>query len=262
MSGNNPWGVDLKIAETVGIVGVPPWEMMRERIEKGDEIVDLDEPVPGFPVRDGYLPTNYCAILKRVVSNIFSLREAGRLHRVIACVGDDKCDGMRHIARWLSTATDIPVERVRNDSASGYGTPICESHLPLRAKFELIVEGVFRTPRPPEPLRKAAPRCGFWGVPPADFDVLELFPDGTHVYGWTRCMENKTPGDFELECLVDPGVPTVFFVQSFCQKSALAFNLAKKHGGLFVEVDSRLSRSARAKIEAFIRFNAAAADTR
>ncbi|MFH1539927.1 MAG: hypothetical protein ABIH66_13320 [bacterium] len=241
--------------EKVGIVGVPPWDMMRERVSRGDTIIDLDEPQRGFPVRDGFLPVNYCAILKRVVSNIHSMREAGRLDMVIACVGDDKCDGMRYIARYLTATTDIPVTLVRNDNAVPHGTPVSESRLPLRTKVELIVEGVFKEPRPPKVLKKIKPVCGFWGVPPHDFEILDLFPDRTHVFGWTRCMENKTPGDFELECHVEPGVPTVFFVQSFCQKASLAYNLARKYGGLFVEVDSRLSRSARAKVEAYLRFN-------
>ncbi|MEW6200853.1 MAG: hypothetical protein AB1546_02685 [bacterium] len=244
-----------RVAKTIGIVGVPPWETMHKCIARGDVLVDLDEPIPDMPVRNGYLPTNYCSILKRVVSNIFSLREAGRLDGVIACIGEDKCDGMRHIARWLTTTTDIPIVQVRNDNSKGYGTPISESQLPLGVKMELIVGSVFRTSEPPERPRKTKPVCGFWGVPPYDFDILKLFPDRTHIYGWTRCMENKTPGDFDLECYVPEGLPVVFFVQSFCQKSALAFNLAKKHNGLFVEVDRHLSRSARAKIEAFIRFN-------
>lgn len=236
-------------------MGVPPWELMRERIAAGDTIVDLDEPIAGAPVRDGFLPPNYCSILKRVMSNIHTLREAGRLDEVIACVGEDKCDGMRYIARSLAAAGVVPVTRVRNNGGRAWGTPISESDLPLRTKVELIVRGVFQTPEPPRPIRACEPVCGFWGVPPFDFDALDLFPDRTHVYGWTRCMENKTPGDFDLECMVAPGVPVVFFVQSFCQKSALAFNLARKHGGLFVEGDTRLSRSAGAKIEAFLRFN-------
>ena len=65
-------------------------------------------------------------------------------------------------------------------------------------------------------------------------------------YYRTGCCENR--GD-------DPGLPTVFFTQSFCQKSAFAHNLAREHGGLYVEVDKVMSRSTRAKIEAFLEFN-------
>ena len=68
-------------------------------------------------------------------------------------------------------------------------------------------------------------------------------------------MENKTPADLDLECQVDEDIPIVFFSQSFCQKSALAYMLAKKYNGLFVEMDKELNKSIKAKIEAFLRFN-------
>ena len=85
----------------VGIVGVPPWDGMQAYLKQGARIFDLDEPLPEYPVRDIYLPNAYCSILKRVVSNIFSLRGAGRLDLVLAAVGKCKCDGMRNIASWL-----------------------------------------------------------------------------------------------------------------------------------------------------------------
>lgn len=239
----------------VGIVGVPPWEMMQDYMRRGATIIDLDEPVDGLSVRDIYLPSTFCQVLKRVVSNIFSLYETGRLDMVLATVGECKCDGMRNIARYLKATTDIPIETVKNDSMRGAGHPVCTSAIPPARKMELIVGSVF-SPLPDDvDTAPCEPLCGFWGVPPADFSIMDLFPARTHIYGWTRCMENKTPADLELECHVDPDVPTVFFAQAFCQKNALAYNLARKHGGLFVEVDKRLTRSTRAKIEAFLQFN-------
>ena len=71
----------------VGIVGVPPWDKMQSYLDQGAQIFDLDEPLPEFPVRDIFLPNAYCSILKRVVSNIFSLRDSGRLDLVLASVG-------------------------------------------------------------------------------------------------------------------------------------------------------------------------------
>jgi hypothetical protein len=241
----------------VGIVGVPPWETMMEYVFAGHRLIDLDEPVEGMPVRDIYLPNAFCSILKRVVSNIFTMREQGGLDVVLATVGECKCDGMRNIARWLEHTTDIKVVKVNNGNMTGAGFQICASGLPLERKMELVVGTVFNPLECSyaELLKPVTPVCGFWGVPPYDFEILKLFPDRTHLYGWSRCMENKTPADLELECCVDEGVPTVFFTQSFCQKSALAFNLARKHNGLFVEVDKKLTRSTAAKIEAFIEFN-------
>ncbi len=66
-------------------------------------------------------------------------------------------------------------------------------------------------------------------------------------------MENKTPADIELESSCNPAVPTVFFAQSFCAKTALAKHLAELHPkGLYVDCDVNAGSSARAKIEAFL----------
>ena len=72
------------------------------------------------------------------------------------------------------------------------------------------------------------------------------------MLGWLRCFENRTPADLNLECLVPAGVPTVFFAQTFCSKNILARHLARRHNGLYVDSDGTLSRSERAKIEAFL----------
>ncbi|MCA1765372.1 MAG: hypothetical protein LC633_03840, partial [Desulfobulbaceae bacterium] len=75
----------------------------------------------------------------------------------------------------------------------------------------------------------------------------------THLYGWTRCMENKTPADSVLEARFNPEIPTVFFAQSFCAKTALARLLAKKHPhALYLDIDVNTGSSAKAKIQAFL----------
>ena len=53
---------------------------------------------------------------------------------------------------------------------------------------------------------------------------------------------------------MDPEVPTVFFAQSFCHKNVMAKHLAEKYGGLYFDLDGRVTRSIRAKVEAFLRF--------
>ena len=65
-------------------------------------------------------------------------------------------------------------------------------------------------------------------------------------------MENKAPDNMEIELQVDAEVPTVFFAQSFCQKSMLARYLTHKYNGMFVDVDAQLDDSVRAKIIAFL----------
>lgn len=66
-------------------------------------------------------------------------------------------------------------------------------------------------------------------------------------------MENKTPADHALEARCLKEVPTVFFAQSFCAKTALARFLAKQHPhGLYLDVDVHTTSSAKAKIQAFL----------
>jgi hypothetical protein len=66
-------------------------------------------------------------------------------------------------------------------------------------------------------------------------------------------MENKTPDNKELEEHCNPEVPTVFFAQSFCAKTALAQHLANRHPrGLYLDCDVTVGNSAKAKIQAFL----------
>ena len=80
-----------------------------------------------------------------------------------------------------------------------------------------------------------------------------MFPNSTHVFGWSRCVEAKRPADSELEMYVDENLPTVFFAQTFCNKMQLAKYLAKKYSGLFIDVDDYANNSTKAKIQAFMR---------
>ena len=96
---------------------------------------------------------------------------------------------------------------------------------------------------------------GFWGVPPNDLEILRLFPDTTHVYGWTRCVEAGTPADIDLEMFVDENIPTVFYAQAFCAKSQLAKYLADKYNGLYIDIDDYSSNSIKAKVEAFLKLS-------
>ncbi len=236
----------------LGIIGVPPREMLERAWALSSEMLDIDMPMPGIAPTDSekYLPKVFCATLRTVMANALRLQ----LDWLILATGIDKCDGARFIALALREMRDIPIITVENLNFRRRGNPVCQSDLPLLDKVNLIIGRVVGENRQVE-LRPCRPEYGFWGVPPHDFGVLELFPSTTHVYGWTRCFENDTPGDLALEMEVDPGVPTVFFAQSFCQKNALAQYLARRHNGLYVEVDTALTKSTRAKIEAFLALN-------
>jgi hypothetical protein len=242
------------LGRLVGIVGVPPLAVIRKLSERGDTIVDLDATVSRVNVEaeSRLIPRYYCAILRTVLSNALKLP----LEEVYIDVGEGKCDGSRHIKEILKRELSVPVMVARNVDDERMGNPVCVSSLPLLEKFEKIVENV----RCPESIEgefsPSRPLCGFWGVPPRDFGVLELFPDETHVFGWTRCMENKTPADGELELEFDQSIPTVFYAQSFCAKSSIAYYLAHIHPrGFFVDGDFSISASTKAKVEAFLELN-------
>lgn len=241
----------VKKHTNVGIVGMPPLKVIKELTAHNITIHDLDTPMikADIELTAPYLPRVYCAILRTVVLNGLHLT----LDAIYIDVGPGKCDCALHVATVLEDMLTIPIYRTKNEDMTGFGTPISQSRMGLMQKFERITEGVKNTgklPRPPAPCK---PTAGFWGVPPRDFSILDLFPDTTHVYGWTRCMENKTPADYELELHYNPDIPTVFYAQSFCAKTALARHLAAKHPhGLYLDSDVTAGGSAKAKIQAFL----------
>ncbi len=237
----------------IGIVGVPPLAVIKNLHNRRAIIHDLDAKLVAASI-DGvspYLPKVYCAILRTVVLNALRLD----LDAIYIDVGPGKCDSALHISTILADVLNIPVIRTRNIDDKNFGFPVCRSRLNLTDKFRRITAGVQCV----KPMARTAevkpcpPKAGFWGVPPRDFSVLDLFPDRTHIYGWTRCMENKTPANEELERYCNPAVPVIFFAQSFCAKTALAKFLADRHPmALFLDVDYHTSGSTKAKVQAFL----------
>lgn len=239
--------------EKVGIVGVPPLAVIRELGDKGCCIIDLDELQvhKAIDLTSDFLPKVYCAILRTVVLNAMHLE----LDRIYIDVGPGKCDCALHVATILESMLTIPVIRTHNLDETDFGTPVCRTRMPLIEKFSAITRGI-QSAALKEELPACIPTAGFWGVPPRDFSILSLFPDTTHIYGWTRCMENKTPANLALEMHINPQVPTVFFAQSFCAKTALAYHLSQKHPrALHLDCDVTAGSSARAKIEAFLQLS-------
>jgi hypothetical protein len=244
------WRPDRPLKQ-VGIVGMPPLEIISFLNMQGTVLHDLDALLTGADMEESvaYLPRVYCAILRTVVLNALHLE----LDAIYIDVGPGKCDAAFHVAAVLEESLQVPVIRTVNQDRVPFGVSICRSSLPLLRKFELITERV----KDARPLTSPPPACrataGFWGVPPRDFSILSLFPASTHVYGWSRCLENKTPADDHLEAMFNPEIPTVFFAQSFCAKTALARLLAGRHRrALYLDVDLHTGSSAKAKIEAFL----------
>ena len=230
---------------------MPPLAVIKELNANNVAICDLDTPLlkEDIELTAPYLPRVYCAILRTVVLNGLHLS----LDAIFIDVGPGKCDCALHVATVLEDTLTIPVIRTKNEDVTSFGTPICTSKMALMNKFLLITEGVQSAVPSTTDYGSCQPTAGFWGVPPRDFSILTLFPDTTHIFGWTRCMENKTPADHELEMAFNPDIPTVFYAQSFCAKTALARHLADKHPhGLYLDSDVTAGSSAKAKIQAFL----------
>lgn len=238
--------------QKTGIIGMPPLAIIRLINENNDTIFDLDEPLVKKNMEDAqpFLPRVYCAVLRTVVLNAMNLD----LDRIFIDVGPGKCDCALHVASVLRHFLKIQVIETKNKDQKPFGIPLCRARLPLLEKMERITKSVQSAETNEEDnLPPYRPTAGFWGVPPRDFSLLKVFPETTHVYGWTRCMENKTPADIKLESFFNPDIPTVFFAQAFCAKTALAKLLADIHPhGLFVDVDATAGSSAKAKVEAFL----------
>ena len=234
----------------VGIVGMPPLEIIQSLNKNNIAIYDLDTQLVEADMEStvSYLPRVYCAILRTVVLNALHLDVDG----IYIDVGPGKCDCALQVATVLEDILAVPIIRTINEDRTPFGTTICRTEMGLQEKFLRITEGVKSatagTNHAPCP-----PSAGFWGVPPRDFSILDLFPATTHIYGWTRCMENKTPADRHLETYYNATIPTVFFAQSFCAKTALARHLAGNHPqALYLDCDVAASGSVKAKIQAFL----------
>lgn len=237
--------------QRVGIVGIPPLAVMKTLSSPDVEIFDLDEPQGKIDIETAspFLPRVYCGILRTVVANAVTIKP----ERIYIDTGAGKCDCAVHTATVLADALpNTEIIRTRNDDKENFGTPLCKTEGDLLTRMSDITTLV-QSVIPYKECEPCVAAAGFWGVPPRDFSLLSLFPDTTHIYGWARCMENKTPDNLDLEMHYTPEIPTVFFAQSFCAKTALARHLAAKHPhGLYLDCDVTAGNSARAKIQAFL----------
>jgi len=209
--------------------------------------IDLDIDF-GFTKLD-ILPESYCSIIKNIINAAFHYKNEFIV--ILAPIGKDKCDSGWFAYEILKDMGFPVVSSIFEEKTNKRDVKISTSNLPLRQKVELITKEIY------EPQNLTIQPCeakfGFWGVPPNDLSVLELFPPETHLYGWTRCVEAMAPADIELEMYVDKDVPTVFYSQSFCSKAQMAKYLADKYNGLYIDIDDTATNSTKAKIEAFLR---------
>lgn len=211
--------------------------------------LDIDYDYPDIK----FAPDNYCTIIKNIINNAFFLKD--KIIAVLTPIGKDKCDSAYFVSEILKKEGFNVITSVFEDRCADINSlklPISRSNLPLREKVELITKNIVEN-KDYSYLEQAKPQFGFWGVPPNDLSLLELFPDNTEVFGWIRAVEAGYPGDWEIETYAEPKLPTVFFTQAFCSKTLVAKQLALKYQGLFIDVDTIPTNSIKAKIEAFLK---------
>lgn len=250
----------MKNVQKIGFWGYPRPDVIEETKLKypNAEWIDLDIDF-GYP-KTNILPESYCKIIKNIIDNTMFLKP----DLIIAPIGKDKCDSGWFASKILTDMGFNVITTIYEETNNKQEIIICRSNLPLYDKIQLITANIihqavttYQSALIPENNNSSNPLFtpGFWGVPPNDLEILKLFPDTTHVYGWTRCVEAGAPADLDLEMYVNPNVPTVFYAQAFCSKAQLAKYLADKYNGLYIDIDDYASGSIKAKIEAFLRLS-------
>lgn len=239
--------------DKIGFWGYPPPDVInRIKTEYPDaQWFDLDFDLSDKVPDSNILPESYCKIIKQIINN--SLYFKDELIKIVAPIGKDKCDSGWFAAQLLKDM-GFEVEETKFETFE-HRSPvvISTSNMPLYEKITTITANIVADKIVTSNIIQCQPKFGFWGVPPNDLEVLKLFPNETHVYGWTRCVEAKVPADIDLEMYVEPDVPTVFYAQAFCSKTQLAKYLANKYNGLYIDIDDYATNSVKAKIEAFLR---------
>ena len=237
--------------KVIGFWGYLPPNVVEEYKTKYPECKWVDLDINSGAPQQNLLPDSNCKIMKNIIYNSFALKD--RLEVILAPIGKDKCDNA-YFASMILKDYDFNVVQFNFEHLKDRKpTPICFSNLPLRDKINMVTNSITTGWGASRQLEQCVPKFAFWGVPPNDFSILDLFPNETHVLGWTRCVEAGVPADIDLECEVYENVPTVFFAQSFCSKNQLAKYLANKYNGLYIDVDDVASNSVFAKVEAFLR---------
>ena len=246
----------------IGFWGYPHPDITEETKQKypNAKWIDLDIDF-GYP-KTNILPEAYCKIIRNIIDNTIYLKP----DLILAPIGKDKCDSGWFASKVLKDMGFNVTETIFEETNNKKEIIISKSRLPLIDKIQLITANIITPliqtyhpaiiPHKEENTSKNPNFTpGFWGVPPNDLSILNLFPDTTHVYGWTRCVEAGTPADIDLEMYVNPNVPTVFYSQAFCSKSQLAKYLADKYNGLYIDINDYATTSIKAKIEAFLKLN-------
>ncbi len=237
--------------DIIAFWGYPHPDIIKRAKEEYKNVQFLDLDVDFGANKVSILPENYCTIIKNIYNNAYFYKD--RIIKILAPIGKDKCDSALFAAEILKDEGFIVETSIFEEkNFKKEIAPISTSSIPLKTKVELITKNIIEQ-KNYDNLDYVKPKAGFWGVPPNDLSILEIFPNETHIFGWMRCVEQMAPYDIELEKFVDKNIKTVFFAQTFCAKNQLAKYLSQKYGGLYVDIDGISNSSTKAKIEAYLR---------
>jgi hypothetical protein len=252
--------VTSQTTDVIGFFGAPARSVLEEATGRlGLPLFDLDV-YYGAPASK-IVPDAYCHIIRNCVDNAVAL--GPRLACVVAATGKEKCDAGLFAAWLIKEAVGAEIVFTKNETLAASQPPLLSEALgPVKQRVVRIMRAIAQ-PLNDEEISQAKavrgePTHGFWGTPPHPIGLLDLFPETTHLFGWTRCVEQGRPADLELEMTVPDDLPMVFFSQGFCPKASLARHLADKYRGMHVDVHDALNAATRAKIEAFIRLSGTA----
>ena len=252
----------MKTIKTIGFWGYPTPEVVKELKNSYPDAQWVDLDIDFSYPNTNILPEAYCKIIRNIIDNAIYIKP----DIIVAPIGKDKCDSGWFASKILSEKGFKVIQTIYEELEPKREIKICNSNLSLYEKVTTITDSIINASLLDKDVeRMSIPQNntssnpmftpGFWGVPPNDLNILKLFPNTTRVYGWIRCVEAGTPADLDLEMFVDENVPTVFYSQAFCSKSALAKYLADKYNGLYIDINDYASNSIKAKIEAFLKLS-------
>ncbi|MBN2530374.1 MAG: hypothetical protein JXR76_28555 [Deltaproteobacteria bacterium] len=244
-----------KDVAVIGFYGAPSTEDLVAASKKFPlaPFWDLDRNF-GVP-QSGLVADDCCHVIRNCVNNAMAL--SNQLLCVIAA-GRERCDASEYVRYTLSANLHVPVIPVAKQVPGAPEQPLlCESRGPLKDRVARIMEAIVSPLSEQERNKAFISNCvataGFWGTPPHLMSMLDLFPQTTHIFGWTRCVEQNAQGDMALEMTVPENLPTVFFAQKGCPKAVLAKELARKHNGLYVSSHAVITSDQMNKIKAFFK---------
>ena len=237
----------------VAFYGQPDQKVMDAFCEFGYRFIDLDIDLKSPDCE--IVPEVYCHIIKDIINNAFHFRE--QIYLTLCTSGMDKCDQGRNVRDILAMEKFDLIDATNFLRDPFRPALISTANAPLKERVSRIMELCYNPLSEKEiyyyKQNQCKPRLNFHGVPPEDISLLDVFPDETHIQGWTKLVELGVPARIDMEWNMDNNAPTVFYTQNFCNKELMGQYLANKHKGLHVDGHGKISSSVMAKLEAFIK---------